>query len=270
MTAANEVERHARAAAPWIERLARLGYAAKAVVYTLIGLLALGAVRGRSADSDGAMATLVRQPFGEILLHLIALGLLGYAAWRFAEAVVDPLGRGTEAKGLAMRAYAFLRGLFHGYLAWEAFQLARGDGGGAGDDEARHWTARMMDEPFGPWLIVGAGVAFLLYGLGQLWRAWASKIDRLLDIASLAPGARRWIVRVSRYGLAARGVVFSIIGGFLLLAGIRLDPSQARGVGGALASLSGQGVLLAIVAVGLISYGIYEAIKARYKRIEVA
>ena len=94
-------------AAPWIERLARVGYAAKALLYTVVGVLALRSALGDgggTTGSRGALATLVRQEYGALVLLVIAVGLFGYAAWRIVEAILDPARRGTSAKGLALRA----------------------------------------------------------------------------------------------------------------------------------------------------------------------
>jgi hypothetical protein len=272
MTIQAEAEAAAREVAPWIEKLARVGYAAKGVVYILVGLLA---VRGATGGTDQAFTTILRQPFGEALLYLIALGLVGYALWRILEGIMDPAGRGNDAKALTVRGFRITRGLFHLFLAWGVFQLARGGGGGGAgsDDGAETWTARLLEQPFGVWLVVGIGLGVVGYGLGQLFRAWKSKIDKKLRIASLDPGKRKWIVRISRYGLAARGVVFGIIGVFLVQAGLSRNAEEAGGTGEALGAIgSGPfgGWTLAIVAVGLASYGVYQLVKARYRRIDVA
>jgi hypothetical protein len=271
MTIQAEAEAAAREVAPWIERLARVGYAAKGIVYILIGLLAL---RGATGGMDGAFLTILRQPFGEVLLYAIALGLVGYALWRVLEGIMDPAGRGTDVKGLTVRGFRISRGVFHLFLAWGVFQIARGSGGGAGsDDGAEAWTARLLEQPFGVWLVVGIGLGIIGYGLGQLFRAWKSKLDRKLRIASLDPGKRKWLIRVSRYGLAARGIVFGIIGAFLVQAGISRNAEEAGSTGAALGAI-GSGPFgqwtLAIVAVGLASYGVYQLLKARYRRIDVA
>jgi len=79
-------------AAPWIERLARVGYAGKALLYSMVGVLAFQAALGdggRTTGSRGALTTLVRQRYGEVVLVVIAAGLFGYAAWRVIEAALD-------------------------------------------------------------------------------------------------------------------------------------------------------------------------------------
>ncbi len=269
--AVSQAREAAHEVAPWIERLARVGYAAKAVVYIVIGLLALGAMssRGESADSKGAMAAILRQPFGRVLLVIIAAGLIGYALWRIIEAFVDPLRKAAGAKGLAWRGWMIGRGLFHAALAWQAIRFALHRAGGGGEGQTDERTRALMEAPFGRWLVILAGIGIAAYGLGHVWAAWKGKLAEQLDLSPMAPEARRWAVRISRYGLAARGVLFAVIGGFLAQAGIQLDPERARGVGGAFRVFDSPG-MLALIALGVISYGFYEAIKARYRRIDVA
>ena len=269
--AVSQAREAARDVAPWIERLARIGYAAKAVVYIVIGLLALGAMssRGERLDSKGAMAAIFRQPFGRILLVIIAAGLIGYALWRTIEAFVDPLRKGVGTKGLAWRGWMIGRGLFHAALAWQAIRFALHRAGSGGEGQAGERTRALMEGPLGRWFVILAGIGIAAYGLGHIWAAWKGKLAERLDLSPMAPGTRTWAVRISRCGLAARGVLFAIIGGFLAQAGIEHDPERARGVGGAFRAFDSHW-MLALIALGVISYGIYEAIKARYRRIDVA
>lgn len=270
-----EAKEAARGVAPWVERLARVGYAAKAVVYIVIGLLALGALssRGETPDSEGAMAAIVRQPFGRTLLVIIAIGLLGYALWRVIEAFVDPQRKGQGIKGLGWRGWMISRGVFHAALAWQAISLAmRRVGGASGEGETDQKAETIMGMPFGPWLVVLIGIGIAAYGVVQIAMALKGKLAKRLEqggLRRMSPGVRAWAVRISRYGLAARGVLFTIIGGFLAQAGFTEDPDRARGIGGAFKVFDSP-VMLAIIALGVISYGVYEAIKARYARIDVA
>lgn len=270
-----QAEQAAREVAPWIEALARLGYAAKGVAYILVGILAVRAAQGAGGETtglEGAFRTILRQPFGEILLYVVALGLLGYALWRIIEGLTDPAGLGADPKGIARRLFRIGRGVFHAFLAWGAFKLARGTGGGSSQDqEAESLTAQVMEMPFGVWLVGAGGVILAGYGIAQLVRAWKAKLDKQLALGSIEPGRRRWLVLVSRYGLAARGVVFAILGGFLIAAAIQHDPTEAGSTGEALTAIGGAGAwVLVLVALGLASYGVYELVKARYRRIDVA
>ena len=272
-SAAGQVRRQAQQATdeagPWIEKLARLGYAAKGAVYIIVGLLAFQAAFGSSqaTDSSGALRTLVSQPFGRVLLGIVALGLIGYVVWRFVEAALNP-----ENDKTSRRVGYAISGVIHVALALEAVRLAMGQSGGGGNgDQASHWTAEVMSHPFGRWLVALAGLAVAGYGIQQLYKAYTVELDKQLALGSLSAEMRQWVVRVGRAGLAARGVVFGIIGVFLLLAALRTNPGEARGLGGALRTLEQQPFgpwLLALVAVGLISYGIYELVRARYRRIQ--
>ena len=178
-------------AAPWIERFARVGFAAKAVLYGIIGALALRAAIGAGGETtgrDGAFSTLVRQEWGAIALVVMAVGLFGYAAWRIAEAILDPERKGHDAKGISLRVSYAARGLFHAALGVQAIRLASGMGGSNGQN-TESLTARALDAPMGSWLIVGAGLAFAGYGLYQLYRAWKAKLSRQLDLSRLSQEA---------------------------------------------------------------------------------
>ena len=262
-------------AAPWIGWLARVGYAAKALLYTVVGVLALQSALGsggRITGSRGALTTLVRHRFGALILVVIAAGLFGYAAWRIIQAILDPEHRGTTAKGLAVRASFAARGIVHAALGLQAVRLAIGAAPGRGQ-AVEKWTGRLLDAPFGRWLVVGAGLAVGGYGVYQLYRAWAAKLSRQLDLASLSKEAGAWVVHVCRCGIGARGVVFGICGWYLVRAGIAHDATAAADTGEALGVIAHQrfgDVLLAIVAVGLIAYGAYEVVQARYRVIRPA
>ena len=274
-SALDRVEREARSvtreAAPWVERLARFGYAAKGLVYLLVGFLAFRAARGNGqpTDSRGALRSVLSQPAGQLLMWVLAAALLGYVLWRFVEAGLNPEG----SKGVARIGYAG-SGFIYAGLALQAAKLAMGQTGGqSGDQRASHWTAEAMSHPLGRWAVVLAGVGVAAFGLQQIYNAYRVKLDEQLSLASLTASARRWVVRIARAGLLARGVVFTMVGGFLLLAALRTDPREARGVAGALQTLQEQPFgpwLLGAVGVGLAAYGVYELVRARYRRIRAA
>ncbi|HEU4565729.1 MAG TPA: DUF1206 domain-containing protein [Gemmatimonadaceae bacterium] len=271
--AADDARTASAQAAPWIERLARVGFAAKAVLYITVGSLAARAALGdggRTTGSRGALRTLLEQPLGKVLIAVIALGLFGYAAWRIVEAVADPERKGSGAKGIALRAGYFARGVMHAALGVEAVRLAAGGAGGDDGQSTEHWTARLLDAPMGELLVYAAGAGVAAYGLYQLYAAFISKLSRQLDLARLTDEAGRWTIAISRFGIAARGVVFVVAGIFLVIAARRHDPSQAAGAGESLGAIGAQPfgtILLAAVAFGLIAYGLYQLINARYRRI---
>ena len=261
------------AVAPWIERLARLGYASKGAVYTIIGgLTAAAAFRGssRGGDSQSAFSFIADKPFGRILIVIVALGLSGYAAWRIISAITDGERRGADAKGLAIRAGGFFRGAVYALLAIEAIRLSLGGGrGGGSDQKAQHWTSRLMDAPFGRWLVIGVALGIAGYGVYQLYRAWKAKLGKNLHLPWSTDRFRAKLVAMSRFGIAARAIVFLVIGYSIGRAALRRNPGEAQGTSGALEQVGALSQwLLIVVAIGLVAYGAYQFLNARYRRIQ--
>jgi hypothetical protein len=256
----------------WIEPVARLGFTARGLVYILVGLLAAGAALGAGSpatDTHGAIRALGRQPFGTALLFAVGLGLTAYAAWRFLQAVLDLDRKGDDFEGLLARAGFAISGLLHSGLAFSAFSLAMGLRHGRSGG-VREWTTRIMDEPFGRWMVGAAGVAVIGSGVYQFYKAWKYKFEEDLRVARMSASERRWARRVGRIGLGARGVTFGIIGWFLLHAALDVDPREARGMAGALRALERQDHgqwLLGAVALGLTAYGVLSLVDARYRKV---
>ena len=260
--------------APWVEHMARIGYGAKALLYITVGIVAAEAGLGRGGqvtDTQGAMRLVHHASFGRVALAIIAVGLIGYAIWRLVEAVSDPDGKGTDLKGLTLRISFALRGLFHGFLGYTALRLAARAQAGGHADQTRKWTGRVFELPGGHLLVWAAALGILGYGLYQLYRAYAAKLSSQLRLGELGAGTRGWVIAVSRFGIAARGVVFAIVGFLLARAAARHSPAEAGGLRKSLGMLAelGKWPFLA-VALGLIAYGVYELVNARYRNIKVA
>ena len=191
----------AREVAPWVEKAARIGYVAKALLYATVGILAAQAALGRggrTTDLGGALREVVRAPMGEALLLVIGVGLAGYAIWRILDAITDAEGKGGDAKGLARRIGSAARGLGHGALAVAAFGLATGSNDGGGGDK-RELASKAVDVAGGSWLLWLAAAAVLGYACYQLYRAYAAKLGRQLDLGAVSAGvgwsACCWCVR---------------------------------------------------------------------------
>jgi hypothetical protein len=274
-----QAERGARNAATgrWMAVLARCGYAAKGVVYLLIGgiaaKVAIGA-GGAVTDQKGALQTILEQPYGlgRILLGVVTIGLFGFALWCFIQALFDTEGKGTTAKGLIARIGYAAVGITYAALAYGAFQLVMGSGsGGKGSDAtAQDGTALLLKQPFGPALVIIVGLIALGVALYLFYTAYAARFQAQLRLATLTTGMKKWVIAVGRLGYAALGVVISIIGIFLIVAASQHNASKAKGLDGALQELAHQRfglVLLGIVALGLFAYGIYSLVEARYRRV---
>ncbi len=262
----------AQSARPWMERLARLGYATEGVVYTLIGLLAAGAALGtggRTTGQRGALGIVAGSPFGGVLLGLIAVGFLGYALWRSVQAIADPNREGTDVKALGTRVGYGLSALIYSGLAFSAAGLILGsgsEGSGSPDD----WTALLLSLPLGQVLVVGVGIAVVGIGLRELYQAYKAEFLEYLKLGEMGERVRTWTERWGRFGIAARGIVFGVVGTFLIRAALEYDPQQARGLGGSLQTLAQQPLgpwLLGAVALGLVAYGLFMLSVARYRRI---
>lgn len=253
----------------WFEGMARVGFVAKGLVYILVGVLAAAAAWGSGAaeGSEGALRSLVDEPFGQVILGAVALGLACYALWRFTSATANP-----EDHGVGHRLLDAGKAFLHLGLAVEAARMAwpGGGGGGGNEERASHWSARAMAQPVGEVAVGVVGLIVVGYGVAQIYRGFTADLDERLELGRLSVRGRRWVVRLGRAGLAARGVVFGVIGGFLVLAAVQSDPGEARGVGGALRTIEQQAYgpwLIGIVGLGLICYGIYQLVRARYRRI---
>ncbi|MBW4559768.1 MAG: DUF1206 domain-containing protein [Mojavia pulchra JT2-VF2] len=259
----------------WIERLARFGYASKGVVYGIVGLLAAQAAfgtGGKTTDTQGALQTLVEQPFGQLLLALVAIGLIGYVLWRFVQAIKDPENKGKDAKGLAQRIGYAINGFIYAGLAFSAVQILLGSGNSGNSNSTEDSTARLLSQPFGQWLVGTVGALIIGLGFYQFYNAFSAKFRRELNLTQLSDAERKWVISTCRFGLLARGIVFCIIGWFLIQAGTQYDAKAAGGLDEALQSLAQQPYgpwLLGIVALGLVAYGIYMIVKARYSQLVV-
>jgi Domain of Unknown Function (DUF1206) len=252
--------------------LGRAGYAAKGIVYIVIGALAAKAAAGSggaTTDSRGALGAIQDGPMGTIALVAIGIGLLGYMAWRLVAAVTDAEGKGDEPTKLAVRAAQAARGLVYGALGVQALRMINGDQGGAQGEQTRNWTARLLEMPYGRALVVALGLGVIGYAIYQLYRAFSDKAKKHLDLAQAGPTQATWIVRFGRFGIAARGVVFAMIGVFLVRAGMQSDSGQAGGMAQSLQELGGDygKYVLGAVAFGLIAYGLYQLATARYRRM---
>lgn len=253
-----------------LEWLARTGYSARGVVYLVVGWLALAAAweYGRATDTKGALLAVMTADFGKGLLGMIALGLIGFSIWRLVQAIGDADRHGTDARGLAVRSGLLASAVTYGLLAVFAVSLIFGWGtGGQGDSDKQEWTARLLALPFGQWLVVGVGLIVVGVGVAHGYKAYTAGFKRHFDMDA---DTMKKASPICRFGLAARGVVFLIVGGFLILAAWYSDPSKTRGLSGALRALQDQPygwLAMAVVALGLIAFGIYSLIEAVYRRI---
>ena len=256
-----------------IETAGRVGYAVKGVLYALLGVLAVQTARG-GGDTEGqrgALRTVAESPGGDVLLLLIGLGLGAYGLWRLALAALDPEGKGSDASGLAHRAGYVLSGLAYLGLAVSAFRIRGAGSGDSGGAQERAQT--VLDLPGGALLVGLAALGVLAYAVWEFVRAHRADFMDTFDLDGLAARRRDVVRRIGQAGLAARGVVYAVIGAFLLQTAWQSDSSEARGLDGALQALRDAPYgpwLLGAVGLGLVAYGLYCGVNALYRRFEGA
>jgi hypothetical protein len=255
-----------------MERLARLGYASKAVIYGIIGVFAILSLTNRGGtitDTSGALRVVLTQPFGRALLVVLAVGLCGYAVWRLLDAVADPDRDGTSAAGTVTRIGNAVRGLVYGALGIEAFRLLDGRRGSNGD-AAEMWTARILQWPLGEVAIGAIGVIVAGYGISEVLHGIKGKHDKKVDWSAIPSDIRSSALTISRFGVATRGGVIATLGVFLVRAAFSHNPDQAAGSRESMLRLGGlfDGTwFLALIAVGMIAYAVDQAVHARWRRI---
>ncbi len=278
---ATDAARNARAEAreaatsKWFTPFARFGYAAKGIVYLIMGLIALAAAFGGGktpTDQKGVFQTIAEQPFGKFLLFVVTIGLVGYALWCLCQGILDVDYKGTSAKGIVTRVGYVGVGLTYLVLAFGAFALAtgRGSAGKSSDATTRDFTAQLLAKPLGVVLVVVLGLGALAIAAVLFYRAWKADFESLIQAKELGPEGKKLLVTLGRIGYASLGVVFTEISFFLVIAALHHNPGQAQGLGGVLQAMNQQPfgrLLLAIVALGLIAYGIFSVASARYRRV---
>jgi hypothetical protein len=259
---------------PWMERLARFGYAAKGVVYMVVGVSALMAsfgMGGEKTDARGALQTVEMQPFGKIALGTVAFGLLGYVIWRFVQAIADTDDKGSDLKGISIRTGYACSGLVYGGLAFTAAKiLIDVDEPDSSSEIQQHWISRLMSVPYGRWLVGLVGVGVIVFGVYQLYKGYTAKFRKRLKLGQMGKTAQSWATLSGRIGYSARGVVFCVVGAYLIQAARNFNPEEAKGLDGVLQTISQQSygqLILGIVAAGLFIYGFYMLVEARYRRI---
>lgn len=256
---------------PWVSRLVRLGYVAKGLIYSLIGVLALrvgfGLRGGRLTDPGGVLMQLLRQPFGLILLTLIGIGIIGYTAYFLVEAIADLRGKGGGWRGWSDRSLTIIKAAFYGVIGVQALKVVFLGGRATSNPEDQ---ARMvMRFPLGSILLVLIGVGIAIYGVTQLKMAWDGGVDEDIDLIRVRREGK-WILPFGRAGAAARGVILIFMGWALSSSGLREQPSDADGYREVLMTIASINPwLLSAMGAGLLSFGLYQLCHARYAKLAV-
>lgn len=261
-TTASQVGDH-----PAVEGLARLGYAASGLMHLLIGWIALGIAwgttsRGDTADQSGAFATLSETAWGRPLLWFLVAGFAGLGLWQIADALGGWHPRGRDGAGSRVKAVS--KAVAYLFLAWTSLVFARG-GSSSSSGSARSTTADILSMTGGVALVTIGGLVVLGVGIYHVIKGAKRKF--LEDLAG-SPGAAAEYAGMAGY--IAKGIALMAVGVLLTLAALRHDPSQSRGLDGALRALASTGggtALLTLIALGIAAYGVYSFFRARYAKV---
>lgn len=261
--------------AKWIEIAARVGYTAKGVVYALIGVLAFQAALnwgGEVTGSTGALDNVASRPMGKVLLFLIATGLVSYVFWRLVQAIYDPENNGKDGgfKALIKRFSSLVSGLVYGALAFSAFKIVFGGSGGDSESSSSEQTAIALSQPFGRWLVGALGVATIAFAFYCFYEAIKGKFRHRLNFEDTSPTTKKWMIRIASFGISTKGIVLTIVGYFLIQAARLYDSDQTKNTEGVLEMIQRQEYgawLIGTMATGLVAYGFYYMLQARYRRI---
>lgn len=256
-----------------IELASRLGYAARGLVYLALGavvLLAALDLTPRAKGAKGLLRAWAEWPLGWALIGGIGVGLAGFAAWRILQAVFDADRHGRTPKAWAVRAGQAFSGLVYGGLALSAFELLDEleDVGEIDEEQKVHHTAgTILDLPYGDTLLIIAGLAVLAFGVGNVIQGLVQDFSKRLKCDDRLC---RVVVPLAKTGYAARGLASLPLGVFLVMAGVQARAGEARSWGGALQAVEHQpfgNTALCLVAAGLIAFGLFGLVEARYRRI---
>jgi len=249
--------------------LGRLGLIARGILYLLVGGLAIDVAQGQTgatASQQGAIEAVAGRPFGHALLIAFAIGLAGYAAWRATQALS---GREVES-GQPRKASDRLSAAASAVAYLAVFGMTIGvligsSSSGGGLERFTKWAMGIS-----PWLVGGAGAVLIVIGLYQAIKGLRRSFMKELHRERMSDAARRWVARLGLVGYCARAVSFGLVGYGMMQAARNYKPSQAKGLDGSL-----QGVLhhrygslwVALVAIGLIAFGLESLVESRYRRV---
>lgn len=266
---------------PWVVSFARIGWAAKGVVYLLTGFLAFtvaanphgSSESSNEADPSGAVSTIAQQSYGTVLLWAMAIGLFVYAAWRVVTVVLPAEVDGHSVLrriGYSVSAATYVA------LGLTAVSLARrpgspgGEGGSQQDSQVTQITRSIMEWPAGRWLVGLAGLVVIAVGVYFFWKGVGSSFERDLEHRKIGPFSWDVIRTMGRIGWVGRAVMMALIGVFVTRAAIQFDPDEASGLDDSLRRVVDDSVgmvLVLVVALGLTVYGAFCVISAPGRKV---
>jgi hypothetical protein len=256
-----------------ISTVARMGYIAKGLVYFMVGLLTLQTtigMGGQTSDATDALQEFIYQPFGSILLIAIMAGLIAHACWRIIQSIQDPENRGNSLQVRFFRVIDFLTGCLYISMSYAAWQILQGLGAQDSDQNTEVWVGRILELPYGKWLVMFCAVVILVGGLYQFYSAWTAGFEYSFDNSKMSNAEQNTLRTLGRIGISAWGVVYCMVAYLFYNASVTFDADEAGGLSQALATLRDQPFgtwALGITSAGLITYGVYLLVLSYYHKV---
>jgi hypothetical protein len=253
----------------WLEKFFRVGLISKGVVYCLLGVLTVLAavgLREKNASKTDAFNFVYEQPFGKILLIIIALGLFGFVTLRLFQSVKDIDHKGDDAKGIVSRVGYAISALIYSSMGVYAGRLALNGSHGNGDSK-QFIVTKVLALPAGVWIVGIAALVIMISGGYQVYKGASKKFMKKIQlIESTFSNVFR---KAGVFGYISRGIVLLVIGYLLLHAALKADPSGVKDTDGALSFLQNSfgSFLMGVIALGLAGYGVFMFVKAKYERL---
>lgn len=250
----------------WALPLMRAGYAGRGIVYVAVAGLSLWAIwsGGQAEGTEGIFARLETSAWGMLVLVLIAIGLFCYAAWRLLCAAYDLEDYGDDAKGMIARAGQVTTGVIHAAIGVGALLALIGSGGDGGKSSVAKATEWVMGLPAGPTIVVVGGAITIGAGLYYLYKAWTEKYRRHL-MANEFTLNWNWLLKT---GVVAQAAIITIVGCFILYAGMVANPDEAGGLGQAFDWLREQAygrALVIAMCLGLLAFALFCFVNAMWR-----
>ncbi|MEV7431284.1 MULTISPECIES: DUF1206 domain-containing protein [unclassified Nocardioides] len=254
----------------WFDGAVRAGLVAYGLVYVVIAWLAVQLALGDregEASTSGAVRELAQQPFGKVLVWLVAIGMFVLVLWRALEAAAGH--RDEEgATRLRKRLTSAGKGVLYAAIGISALRVATGSGGGGGKRSSEDTlTAKLLDLPFGQVLVFLVGLAIIGYGVGLGVRAWTEKFREQLSAEGRSGDTGTAYLWLGKIGHAAKGVALVIVGALFCYAAVTHDAKKSGGLDQALKEVLDQPfgpVLLTVVGLGIGCYGLFTFARARH------
>jgi len=256
-----------------VEKLARFGLVAQGVSYGLVAVLAIQLALGeggKTTDREGALRTIAHDPLGRLIVIALAVGFGCYTLWRLSEAVLGRKLESGEKESAWKRVGALGKAAIYGSLCAAAVSILIGKGGGGSGNKEKEATAGVLGWPAGKWIVMAIAGAIAVAALWNFWRGVSRRFLKQLKTGEMSPRVRTWTTRIGVVGHLARAVIFGLIAWFFFKAAADYNANQARGLDGALRKLAHESYgtwLLSIVAAGLLAYGVFCLIQARYREV---